>query len=68
MSTAVMIVSSILLLPAAVATAPDEMPGLGPIAAVAALGVPGRRPGMTGDVPHRRVWRCPAPIPLDFWA
>lgn len=41
MSTAVMIVSSILLLPAAVATAPDEVPGVGPLAAVAALGVLG---------------------------
>ena len=30
-----------LLLPAALATAPDEVPGLGPIAAVAALGVVG---------------------------
>jgi drug/metabolite transporter (DMT)-like permease len=41
MSTAVMIVSSILLLPAAAATAPDGMPGLGPLAAVTALGVVG---------------------------
>jgi drug/metabolite transporter (DMT)-like permease len=41
MSTAVMLVSSVLLLPPAVATAPSDFPGLGPIAAVAALGVVG---------------------------
>lgn len=41
MSTAVMLASALLLLPAAVATAPDEAPGVGPLAAVAALGVLG---------------------------
>ncbi len=40
-STAVMIFSSILLLPAAIATAPGEVPGAGPLAAVAVLGVLG---------------------------
>jgi drug/metabolite transporter (DMT)-like permease len=40
-STAVMIFSSLLLLPAAIATAPSEAPGLGPLAAVAVLGVLG---------------------------
>ena len=41
MSTAVMIVASVMLLPPAIATAPDATPGLGPLAAVAALGVVG---------------------------
>jgi drug/metabolite transporter (DMT)-like permease len=37
----VMITSTVLLLPAAVLTAPAEAPGLGPVAAVAALGIIG---------------------------
>ena len=37
----VMICSTVILLPAALATAPSEAPGLGPVAAVAALGVIG---------------------------
>ena len=37
----VMVASSILLLPAAIATAPADAPGVGPVAAVAALGVLG---------------------------
>jgi drug/metabolite transporter (DMT)-like permease len=41
LSTAVMIASGVLLLPPAVATAPSEAPGIGPLAAVAALGVLG---------------------------
>jgi drug/metabolite transporter (DMT)-like permease len=41
MSTAVMVVASVMLLPAAIATAPEEAPGIGPLAAVAALGVLG---------------------------
>lgn len=41
MSTAVMLVASVLLLPAAIATAPDEAPGVGALAAVAALGILG---------------------------
>jgi drug/metabolite transporter (DMT)-like permease len=41
MSALVMTASTILLAPVAFATAPDEMPGLGPIAAVSALGILG---------------------------
>lgn len=41
MTAAVMTASAILLLPAALATAPSEAPRLGPLAAVAALGVVG---------------------------
>jgi drug/metabolite transporter (DMT)-like permease len=41
MSAAVMVVSTIILLPPALLTAPDAAPGLGPAAAVAALGVLG---------------------------
>jgi drug/metabolite transporter (DMT)-like permease len=37
----VMITSTLILLPVAVATAPDSLPGVGPAAAVAALGVVG---------------------------
>jgi drug/metabolite transporter (DMT)-like permease len=37
----VMVASTVLLLPAAIATAPAEAPGLGPLAAVFALGVVG---------------------------
>ncbi len=37
----VMIVSTVLLAPAAIASAPETVPGLGPIAAVAALGILG---------------------------
>lgn len=37
----VMITSTLILLPVAVATAPDSLPGLGPVAAVTALGVLG---------------------------
>lgn len=41
MSGLVMAASALLLLPSAIATAPSEAPGLGPLAAVAALGVVG---------------------------
>ena len=41
MATATMLASAVLVLPAALATAPGEMPGLGPIAAMAALGAGG---------------------------
>jgi drug/metabolite transporter (DMT)-like permease len=41
MSATVMVASTLCLLPVALATAPDEAPGLGPAAAVAALGVVG---------------------------
>jgi drug/metabolite transporter (DMT)-like permease len=41
MSGLVMVASALLLLPAAVATAPGSTPGLGPVAAVATLGVLG---------------------------
>jgi drug/metabolite transporter (DMT)-like permease len=37
----VMLTSTVLLLPAAILTAPSEAPGLGPVAAVAALGIVG---------------------------
>lgn len=40
-ATATMTASAVLLAPLALATAPDEMPGLGPVAAVLALGVAG---------------------------
>jgi drug/metabolite transporter (DMT)-like permease len=41
MSALVMLISGLILLPAAAATAPDEVPRLGPLAAVAALGILG---------------------------
>ena len=41
MSATVMLASALILLPVAVATAPDSAPGLGPLAAVAALGFVG---------------------------
>lgn len=41
MSAAVMVASALFLLPAALLTAPEEAPGLGPLAAVAVLGVLG---------------------------
>ena len=41
MSGLVLAAAAILLAPVAIATAPDEMPGLGPLAAVTALGVVG---------------------------
>ena len=41
LAAAVMVASSVMLLPAAVATAPSEAPGIGPLAAVAALGILG---------------------------
>ena len=41
MSAAVMLASALFLLPAALLTAPEEVPGLGPLAAVAVLGVLG---------------------------
>ncbi|CAN5565812.1 DMT family transporter [soil metagenome] len=41
MSATVLAVSTVALLPAAIATAPDSTPGVGPLAAVAALGVIG---------------------------
>jgi drug/metabolite transporter (DMT)-like permease len=41
MSAAVMVASTLFLLPAALLTAPEETPGLGPLAAVAVLGVLG---------------------------
>jgi drug/metabolite transporter (DMT)-like permease len=41
LAAAVMVASSFLLLPPAIATAPSEAPGLGPLAAVAALGLAG---------------------------
>ena len=41
MSGLVMAASALLMLPAAIATAPEETPGLGPVAAVAVLGVLG---------------------------
>ncbi len=41
MSAAVMLASALFLLPAALLTAPEETPGLGPLAAVAVLGVLG---------------------------
>lgn len=41
MSATVLLAGAILLLPAAIATAPSEAPGLGPVAAVTALGVVG---------------------------
>ncbi len=41
MSATVLAVSTVALLPAAIATAPDSVPGAGPLAAVAALGVVG---------------------------
>jgi drug/metabolite transporter (DMT)-like permease len=40
-AAAVMVASSVLLAPVGIATAPGSMPGIGPIAAVAALGVIG---------------------------
>jgi drug/metabolite transporter (DMT)-like permease len=41
MSASVMLAATVLLVPLGLATAPDSMPGLGPIAAVAALGIVG---------------------------
>src|SRR5215211_2918564 len=41
MSALVLVASSLMLLPAALATAPDSVPGAGPLAAVATLGVVG---------------------------
>jgi drug/metabolite transporter (DMT)-like permease len=41
MSATVMLASALMLLPVALATPPDSAPGLGPLAAVAALGVVG---------------------------
>jgi drug/metabolite transporter (DMT)-like permease len=41
MSGLVMAAAAVLMIPLAVATAPDEVPGLGPAAAIAALGVVG---------------------------
>ncbi|MGH2997032.1 MAG: DMT family transporter [Gaiellaceae bacterium] len=41
LAAAVMVASSVMLLPAAIATAPSEAPGVGPLAAVSALGVLG---------------------------
>jgi drug/metabolite transporter (DMT)-like permease len=41
LAAAVMVASSLMLLPPALATAPAEAPGIGPLAAVAALGVLG---------------------------
>jgi drug/metabolite transporter (DMT)-like permease len=41
MSGLVMAAAAVLMIPLAVATAPDELPGLGPAAAIAALGVVG---------------------------
>jgi drug/metabolite transporter (DMT)-like permease len=41
LAAAVMVASSLLLLPAALASAPSQAPGIGPLAAVAALGVLG---------------------------
>lgn len=41
MSALVLVASSLMLLPAALATAPDSFPGAGPLAAVATLGVLG---------------------------
>lgn len=40
-SAGVMVASALLLTPAAIVTAPDQVPGAGPLAAVAALGVVG---------------------------
>jgi drug/metabolite transporter (DMT)-like permease len=40
-AAAVMVVSAVLLAPVGLATAPDSMPGVGPLAAVSALGVLG---------------------------